>query len=150
MNEIRITIRHMCAEDAQTMAEIERECFSQPWSAKAFAESGQDKNYEFLVATEEERVVGYIGCTVCGVEADITNVAVAKTHRRLGIGKNLLEGLFRTLAKRRVEDVFLEVRQSNLPAIALYEQAGFQKVGVRKNFYSFPTEDAILMKTTRR
>lgn len=141
-----ITIRWMKSEDVEQVAAIESECFSEPWPVQAFLDACQDANYCYLVALEDDVVVGYSGCTISFEEADITNVAVKDSHRRLGIAAKLLETMMSELRKRGVLSLFLEVRESNVPARTLYESMQFQYIGKRPHFYRLPDEDALLMK----
>ena len=89
--------------------------------------------------------VGYVGCQTVLDEGYITNVAVSPDCRRQGVGRALIGTLVSHAGAQGLAFVTLEARTSNMPAIALYENAGFQKVGVRKNFYTAPVEDALLM-----
>ncbi len=153
-------IRKMTLGDIEEVLLIERECFSQPWSKKSFQDSLSREDTLFLVAQREEEkeyhmgesltrhegnILGYMGMYISFDEADITNVAVASEARRRGVGEALIK-----LAKEEVKElgatsIMLEVRQNNIPAISLYKKMGFEEIGVRRNFYQFPTEDAILM-----
>ena len=99
----------------------------------------------FLVAERDGQAVGYVGCQTVLDEGYITNVAVSPDARRQGIARTLIEKLTAEARAAGLAFVTLEVRVSNAPAIALYEGAGFGRVGVRKNFYTAPTEDAVLM-----
>lgn len=142
MSQIRITImeeRHLPA-----LAEIERACFHAPWSENALREElGKGL---FLVAEDENRTVcGYVGCQTVLDEGYITNVAVAPSYRRQGIGRQLLQALAERAEESGLAFVTLEVRASNDPAIALYTAAGYEPVGRRRDFYRAPTEDAVLM-----
>ncbi len=141
-----ITIRRMKPEDVHQITRIEADCFSEPWPEQAFLDACNDTNYCYLVALEGNLVVGYAGCTISFEDADITNVAVRTSHRRLGIAAKLLEVMLAQTKKSGVTSVFLEVRESNLPARTLYESLGFQYVGKRPRFYRLPDEDALLMK----
>ena len=143
-----ITIRKMQPEDSAFIAEIEKNCFSEPWSAKAFAEAAQNKEYIYLTALDCNAVVGYAGCILAGEEADITNIAVSEKYRRMGIGQELLRQLTLLAGQNGVTEMFLEVRQSNMPAQSLYSGMGFEAVGIRRNFYRKPGEDAVIMKYT--
>ncbi len=100
----------------------------------------------FLVAERDGEVLGYAGCQTVLDEGYVTNVAVSPNCRREGIGRALIAGLLGQAGERGLGFVTLEVRASNLPAIGLYKAMGFGKVGVRKNFYEKPTEDAELWK----
>lgn len=126
----------------ERVAELERLCFSSPWSEKALEEELENENAVFLVS---EDVSGYVGCHfVCG-DGAMTNLAVHPDHRRKGIAKALLTALEDEGRKLGAEAISLEVRKSNLSAIRLYEQMGYKTVGERPNFYTKPTENAVLM-----
>lgn len=129
------------------IARLEAECFSEPWSENAIAESFA-AGTKFFVAEKGGSVAGYIGISaVCG-EGYITNVAVFPEFRRMGIASLLLNRVFRFAEESNLEFVSLEVRESNLPAISLYEKYKFNREGLRRNFYRAPNENAIIM--TRR
>ena len=133
----------MTAEHIPEIARLETECFSQPWSEKSLAEEIKNENSRFLVAVCE-KVLGYIGVQeICG-EAYITNIAVFGEYRKEGIGRTLLKAACGGAKERGCEFITLEVRESNSAAIALYESEGFEKAGIRKNFYSAPTENGII------
>lgn len=127
------------------VAEIERLCFSDPWSEKALSESLESPYSRFLVALDGDRVAGYIGLYALSGEGSITNVATHPDYRRQGLGRALIEGAIIVAEKEKLEYITLEVRQSNSPAISLYEKCGFKVMGKRRNFYSSPREDAIIM-----
>lgn len=137
-------IQTMSEKHLPMLAEIERVCFHAPWSEQALRdELGKGI---FLVAQDKnESVLGYVGCQTVLDEGYITNVAVAPCARRQGVARNLLDALAAQAKKCTLSFVTLEVRRSNAPAIALYEQAGYCVVGTRPHFYRQPTEDAILM-----
>lgn len=139
-------IRKMTQSDIPAAVELEQECFSQPWSERSFMESLSREDTIFLVCVDDkEQLLGYMGMYLSFEEADITNVAVSTAARRQGCGQRLIEAAQSEAAKRGVERILLEVRVSNAPAIALYEKMGFESIGIRKNFYDFPKEDAMLM-----
>jgi ribosomal-protein-alanine N-acetyltransferase len=145
-------IREMTPMDADAAAFIEKETFSQPWSRQAFLDSLANPNTMFLTAEEEcggsddaPAVMGYVGMYLAGGEGEITNVAVAQDFRRKGIGRALISELIARATERGVSRIVLEVRVSNHPAISLYEQMGFCRVGTRRGFYDFPKEDADIM-----
>ncbi len=136
-------IIEMKKEHLSDAARLEIVCFSSPWSEKALAHELENENSHFLAAVSD-RFLGYIGVQeICG-EAYITNVAVFSEFRKSGIGRALLNAAADGAKSRGCEFITLEVRESNLPAIRLYESEGFEKVGVRKNFYSAPTENGII------
>lgn len=140
-----IIVRKMQTEDLTEVCRIEKENFSLPWSEKSFLESMERKDTVFLTALIGEEVAGYIGCYCIAGTGEITNVAVKSTHRRKGIGGMLLEKLYEEGAALETCEFFLEVRESNEAAIALYSRQGFAKEGIRKNFYEKPIENAVIM-----
>lgn len=140
----QIVIRPMEEDDIPSLVDIEKECFSMPWSEKSFKDSYELAYAHFLVAQAGENVAGYVGLYQVGGEADITNVAVSSIYRRKGIGKSLLREIISYSQKQNISVITLEVRATNDGAIALYEQMGFKKIGIRKNFYEKPVEDAII------
>ncbi len=139
-----ITIREAKASDAKAIAEIEKQCFSMPWSeAEILREIEQNEPAHYFVA-DNKSIVGYVGVWYIAGEGHITNVAVAEEHRRCGIADMLIEALIKNSEARAVEALTLEVRKSNLPAQKLYKKHGFACEGVRKNYYD-GKEDAIIM-----
>ena len=140
-----IQTRYMKKEDVPQVARIERENFSVPWSENAFLESIQKDYTLYVVAEEEGEILGYCGLYQAYNQGEIVNVAVDGKVRRRGVATKLLEFLFFESVKREIDSFFLEVRESNAPAIGLYESFGFEQVGIRKNFYEQPRENAIVM-----
>lgn len=138
MTVVPMEERHLAA-----LVEIEKACFHAPWSADMLREE-LGKGI-FLVAEQDGAAVGYVGCQTVLDEGYITNVAVSPACRRQGIGRALVGALASHARSQGLTFVTLEARASNAPAIALYESAGFRQVGVRRNFYTAPTEDAVLM-----
>lgn len=128
------------------IAELEKICFSDPWSEKSIASELDNKLAFWLVATEGERVAGYIGSQTVMDETDMMNVAVHPDFRRRGIAEVLVNGLVDTLKTKGSHCLTLEVRASNAPAIALYEKLGFSEIGRRKNYYRNPREDALILR----
>ena len=138
-------IRPMEVSDIDGIIEIEKECFSAPWSRNGISEELDNKNAHFLAAVCDNRVLGYIGVhEVCG-EAYIDNIAVRSEYRQLGLGEKLLIAAQEGAFSRKCEFISLEVRKSNSAALSLYEKLGYEKVGERKNFYTDPQEDAVIM-----
>ncbi len=136
-------LKKMNSEHIPQIAQLEKECFSEPWSENALTEELKNENSKFLVAVSDG-VAGYIGVQeICG-EAYITNVAVFGKYRKFGIGRALLKAACDGAKSRNCEFITLEVRESNVPAIMLYESEGFEKAGIRKNFYSAPTENGVI------
>ena len=138
-------IRRMTYADLDHVAANEAICFSMPWSRRAFEQTLQKKETVYLVAEEDERVVGHCGVTNIVGEGEITNVAVHPDYRRRGIGWKLLEALLAEGEKAGIAAFTLEVRAGNQAAVHLYEKAGFVSAGRRPGFYDRPKEDALIM-----
>lgn len=124
---------------------IETECFSHPWSRQSLEEEMNNETSLFLVAKEENGVIGYIGMSIVIDEGYIFNVAVREKYRNKGVATALINELVTYGKKNNFSFITLEVRESNLPAISLYSKFGFIKAGERKDYYSNPKENAILM-----
>lgn len=138
-----IIIRKAATEDVHAIAEIEKASIPQPWSEAAFAEALTQEKAVTLVAEADGEIAGFITGVFLFDNADIYSVATAEQHRKKGIGGKLLQAFFDTLPSE-IETVGLEVRESNSAAISLYEKSGFERVGLRKNFYEQPRENAVL------
>lgn len=135
----------MVAADTEGVAAIEKQCFSTPWSQQVLDMELQNKCAVFFVAEENGSLLGHIGMHAVMDEGYIANVAVARNHRRQGVATALLNRLIQSAEEKRLGFLTLEVRESNVPAISFYQKSGFAPVGRRKNFYSNPEEDALLM-----
>lgn len=142
-----ITIREMRMQDLEQVAAIEKKCFSEPWSLEGFASSLCSEYSFYLTVLWEERVIGYCGFLRSFEEADVTNVAVDENWRNQGIAERMLKALMEQGKAQGIERFTLEVRSSNQAALHLYKKLGFKSVGIRKNFYAKPTEDAVIMWT---
>ena len=141
---IRLTT--MTADHVAQVAALEKICFHDPWSENSVASELKNPLSLWLVALDGETVAGYVGSQSVEGEADMMNVAVHPEHRRRGIARMLINELTDALAKQGVHSLALEVRSSNAPAIALYEQLGFSQVGRRPNYYRNPKEDALILR----
>ena len=139
-------IREMILTDAPAIAELEKLCFSDPWSENSIASEVNNPLSYWLVAEEAGRVCGYVGSQSVLDAADMMNLAVAPDYRRKGIGEALVNALSRHLCQNGVIALLLEVRVSNTPAIALYQKLGFVQVGRRPNYYRNPREDALILR----
>ena len=148
MQKNNLTITALCPEHVHQMAEIEKLCFSEPWSEDTIRDELDTPLSRYFVCLSGDRVLGYIGTRILLDQCDITNIAVHPDARRGGIATLLLEELERTVRPMGVEVLYLEVREGNTPARSFYEKSSFVPVGRRKNYYSLPTEDAILMTKT--
>ena len=138
---IPMTSAHVCQ-----VAELEKRCFSDPWSETSIASELDNPLSLWLVAEHNGQVLGYVGSQSVLDEADMMNIAVSPEARRQGIALALVDALEHALTENGVTALTLEVRASNLPAKTLYEKLGFSEVGRRKNYYYHPTEDACILK----
>jgi len=135
------------AEDhLDRVVEIERQCFSEPWRKEDFQRLLQNPDSICLVALVKGEVVGYSCCWLVCETAELGNIAVAPDYQGRSVGRRLLERTLKLCRKNKVSAVFLEVRCSNIRAIELYRRFGFRKVGLRRNYYTHPLEDALIMK----
>ena len=138
-------VRPMTMSDCEQVAVIEAASFSQPWSLKAFTDTVEKENFRYLVAEQSGEILGYCGFLFVLDEAEIPNVCVKASARKQGVGKMLMNALTEEAAKLGIATLFLEVRESNGAARALYKSLGFKEDGIRKNFYEQPVENAVLM-----
>ena len=143
---LHVRIVPMNADHLDEVAELERICFSTPWSRNMLAEELDNMLSAFLVALDDtDRVVGYAGVQVILDEGYITNIAVRPECRRQGVAAKLLQVFLDFARANKLSFLTLEVRASNYDAIALYGSRGFRSMGRRKNYYEHPREDAIIM-----
>ena len=132
-------------EQLHGIAELERLCFAEPWSEKSLELLLAENAAGFAAVGEAGELLGYAGLVTVLDEGQITNVATHPDHRRRGVASSLMAALIEYCRGRDIRYISLEVRASNSGAIALYEGVGFKAVGVRKNFYRYPAEDAVIM-----
>ena len=128
------------------VAALEKLCFSDPWSEKSVASELTNKLSLWLVAVENDTVVGYVGSQTVMGETDMMNVAVHPDFRKRGIATALIVGLVEELRKQGSHCLTLEVRASNAPAISVYSALEFREVGRRRNYYRNPREDALILR----
>lgn len=140
-----MNFRIMKESDLSEVYQIEQSLFSKPWSVRDFFDAINNENNIYIVAEEQEEILGY--CGVWGVvgEGQITNVAIKKEKQGMGIATKLLSFVIKEGEEQGLTAFTLEVRVTNLSAIHLYKKLGFQSAGIRKNFYECPTEDAMIM-----
>ncbi len=138
-------IRPMLINDIDAVYEIECQSFSIPWSKEALTQELSEPSARCYVAELEACIAAYAGVRMVMEEGEVTNIAVAQHYRGNGIGRRLLQHLLDEAKKSKLRNIFLEVRKSNEAAMALYVSCGFQQIGLRKNYYQKPAEDAVLM-----
>lgn len=130
--------------DIKEIARLEKECFSTPWSEHTITDAFKTGT-RFFVAKKDSLVLGYVGISAILDEGYITNVAVFPEARQKGVASALLSSLFEFARENSLSFISLEVRESNNAAISLYQKFGFKTEGKRKNFYSNPHEEALIM-----
>lgn len=140
-----ILLRRMTFEDAPKIFEIEKECFSEPWSEKALKDSLANRNSYFTVSEINGEIIGYAGMYFALGEGYMYNIAVKSDFRNLGVGRRIIENMIGFCKEKKLEFLSLEVRKSNYKAIKLYKNMDFCEVGMRRNFYRNPQEDALIM-----
>lgn len=138
-------LREMTVDDLDQVMAIEEDLFSVPWTKEGFFAFLLRPNTLFLTVEEKGQILGYCGVLMVLDEGEITNVAVRRDRQREGIGQFLVEGLILMIREQGIHTLHLEVRAGNDSAIRLYERIGFEKTGLRRNYYTSPAEDAILM-----
>ena len=138
-------IRRAIADDATAISEMESEYFSDPWQRKDVLSYICSSDGMCFVATDGGEVIAYVLGRIIPPEGEIYRVAVKEEKRQRGIGYRLLSFALKTERGRGLECTFLEVRSQNTAAIALYRAHGFTEIGVRKNYYKDPIDDALVM-----
>lgn len=142
---MNINYEQMTEEHTAALSELDRICFTVPWSKALFDGELQNPNAYYVVATDCAKPVGYCGIQTVLDEGDITNIAVLPDYRKSGIASTLLEKITDYAISKDISFITLEVRESNINAIKLYEKFGFELVGKRKNYYPDNRETALLM-----
>lgn len=144
---LAFSVRPMTAADLEAVAIIESENPS-PWTAGQLAsERDQNGGWQFVAEADASGLVcGFVCGRSCAGEAELLKIAVGREYRRQGVAAQLVAQTLRYLTEQGLGCCFLELRATNLPALALYERFGFRRVGLRKNYYASPPEDAILME----
>lgn len=141
-----LEFRHMTLEDIPHVVNIERECFTTPWSATAFTNELTNNHFaKYMIMECNGDIAGYGGMWIIMDEAHVTNIAVRTMYRGIKLGERLLSELQRTAAFLGAEKMTLEVRKSNIVAQNLYLKLGFNSAGVRPKYYTDNNEDALIM-----
>ena len=139
-------IEPMNASHVPQIAQLEKRCFSDPWSEKSIASELENPLSVWLVAVDGGQLIGYVGSQTVLGETDMMNLAVAPEARRQGTGRALVLALVDALTEKGSHSLMLEVRVSNTPAHKLYESLGFSQVGRRPKYYVNPREDALILR----
>ncbi len=145
-----VRIRVLRESDLPVVLEIENEAYSVPWSESTFRSLLMRTDTDLVAAECEGELAGYAVCWFIVDQGELGNVAVSSMWRRQGVGEKLVEAVLERARRRSAREVFLEVRRTNLTAQRLYRRLGFREIGVRKNYYVRPTEDALVMRRILR
>lgn len=140
-----VIIRGMIQDDIDQIINIEKVCFSLPWSRESLEKELTNEIAYYQCAEESGKIAGYTGMWRILDECHITNIAVLPEYRKRGIGSMLIKKIVEICQSSEIDAITLEVRQSNMPAIKLYEKFGFVVEGKRPNYYVRPIEDALVM-----
>jgi len=141
-----IRVRIMRPEDLATVAQIEQDSYSVPWSESTFRNLILRTDTDLICAEIDSELVGYAVCWYVVDQGELGNVAVDLPWRGRGIGGRLVLAILDRARRRGAREVFLEVRRSNTTAQRLYRRLGFREIGVRKQYYVRPVEDALVMR----
>ena len=139
-------IEIMKPEHVAQVAYLETVCFHDPWSISSIASEVSNRLSLWLVAAEDDQVIGYVGSQTVLGETDMMNIAVHPEYRKQGIATLLINDLVDKLKEQGSHSLMLEVRASNEPAISVYRKLDFMEVGRRKNYYRNPKEDALILR----
>ena len=137
-----ITYRGLLPSDMKRIMEIEARAFVDPWSPQAFRLT---RSYASWVCLEDELLIGYCICLIVEDEASIANIAIEPAYQHKGYGTGLLQHSLEELKMMGARKIYLDVRRSNIAALMLYSKFGFRTMGIRKNYYDTPPEDALVM-----
>ena len=140
-----VTLRDANVDDLEAVAAIERVSFNNPWSLESFRSHLEAPSSLFLVAEGPGGVVGYLCAATVLDESNLHVLAVSPVHRHSGLAMRLMQHMLDRVRADHARVVHLEVRRSNLRALDLYRKFGFAEVGVRRNYYPDPVEDAVLL-----
>jgi len=143
-----VALRPAARGDLDRISQIEHACFADPWSRRSFEALLEDGRVFFRVAHDMSSVLGYVVAWFVGGEGEIANLAVAPDIRRRHVGASLLDAAVGAAGEHRAAALYLEVREGNTAARALYASRGFQEVGRRRGYYRRPVEDALVLRLT--
>jgi ribosomal-protein-alanine N-acetyltransferase len=145
-----VALRLATARDIPSIHRIEVQSYTVPWNRTTFHNLLERSDTDIIVATSGDRIVGYVITWFVVDQGELGNVAVDEGWRRRGIARTLVSAALDTARTRGVSEVYLEVRRSNVGAQRLYRQLDFRQVGIRRNYYVKPAEDALVMRRALR
>ncbi len=141
-----MTIERLKDSDTEKVALMEKEIFSSASSAADIKKAAANDNNIYMTVKEDGDIIAYCAIWTSFDTADLLNIAVKEQYRKKHVAQKLLLQCMSECRSKGVATLLLEVRQSNLPAVCFYDKLGFQKIGIRKNYYANPSEDAIIMQ----
>ncbi|MDO9282973.1 MAG: ribosomal protein S18-alanine N-acetyltransferase [Methylotenera sp.] len=138
--------RPMLTSDLDAIMQIEPHIYSHPWTRGNFSDSLKSEHIAWVLE-RDEKIIGYALMMMVLDEAHLLNLSIAKAYQKQGLGRYLLEHMIQTAQKLKAANMFLEVRSSNISAISLYENIGFNEMAIRRGYYPAHNgrEDAVLM-----
>lgn len=141
-----LSVKKMTMKDLDEVMEVERQCFTTPWSRYSFVCELKDNQFShYIVAKYMGKIIGYAGMWIILDEAHVTNVGVLPEYRGGGVGELLMRSLIIAAKEHGAKKMTLEVRKSNYVAQNLYSKLGFEPVGIRRGYYLDNREDAVIM-----
>ena len=141
----KIIISNLTLDDIDDILNIEKELNIHILSKENIKKDLDSSHYNYFIAKYKNSIVGYSSFSFV-TDIEIESIVVKKDFQKLGIGNLLLNCIFNFAKTNNIENIFLEVRISNFPAISLYKKNGFEKLDIRKNYYSDTKEDAIILR----
>lgn len=144
----KTVITDMDAIGARKAAELEKRCFSSPWEFEEYEKSRQREDFSCLCAYTDGEFSGFLMAFHVLDECHLLDIATEEKFRRRGIGAALIRELMKRAGEKDGSVIYLEVREKNQAARGLYEKLGFVPVGKRKDYYKYPTDDAVLYTLT--
>ncbi|WP_129600283.1 ribosomal protein S18-alanine N-acetyltransferase [Anaerophilus nitritogenes] len=140
-----VSVRFMEEKDVEEVFEVERKCFTTPWSKESFLQEIKNELAIYVVIENKEKIIGYGGMWKIVDEGHITNIAIDPIYRKKGYGDKIVKALIQVAKEEKINSMTLEVRDSNEAAKSLYEKNGFYSCGVRQKYYEDNGEDAVIM-----
>jgi [ribosomal protein S18]-alanine N-acetyltransferase len=139
-------LRDLTGADLPALVALEQVCYTMPWQDRTFESLLERGDTDLLGAFRDGRLIGYVICWTIADQAEVGNLAVEPRSRRRGLAQRLLSAAVARARARGARECFLEVRESNVGAQALYRKNGFIQIGRRRGYYAQPAEDALVMR----
>jgi ribosomal-protein-alanine N-acetyltransferase len=145
MSDLELWFRRMTLGDVERVMKVEEEVYEFPWTVKIFSDCIR-VGYCCWLVLQQQNIVGHAVISVTAGESHMLNLSIARQYQRKGFGRQFIEFLIQQAQAKQAQTMLLEVRPSNTAAINCYNSAGFNEIGLRKNYYPAPQgrEDALL------